>query len=117
MSKCRMCSHPLTRPGRLCRECERELARARQRDEAMGSIETVIADDAARAAEPTRPSARLRARNVVLLAFCVGLLGAAGLRFTVFDEHPTQTRSVMLDPALHAASAVPGDKRGRVTPR
>ena len=38
MTKCRMCSQRLTRPGKLCRECERELQRARA---AAASVDTL----------------------------------------------------------------------------
>ena len=42
MTHCRMCSQRLTRPGRLCRECERELDRARATAESAGNLSSAL---------------------------------------------------------------------------
>lgn len=115
--KCRMCSRPLTRVGRLCRECEHEVARLQQGAPGLDGVETIIPESRNTEAIPKRP--RLRARNVVLLAFCAGILGAAALRFAFGDEHHAPTRSIMLEGAWSTpASASSGDaQRVAVTPR
>jgi hypothetical protein len=116
MMKCRLCSQRLTRPGKLCRECEHERARAEEGATPIEGLESVIAADA-RVAE-ARHGGRIRARNVVLLAFCTGALGAGILRLVLHDGRG-EARSVMLDAALQApASVAPNaDRRRGVTPR
>jgi len=42
MKQCRMCSQRLTRPGRLCRECEHELQRARHVGLAIGELAPAV---------------------------------------------------------------------------
>lgn len=115
--KCRMCSRPLTRVGRLCRECEHEVARLRQGAPALDGVEMIVPQS--RNTERTPKRLRLRARNVVVLAFCAGILGAAALRFAVDYEHHAPTRSIMLDgawPRPPAASSREA-QRAAVTPR
>ena len=41
MMKCRLCSQRLTRPGKLCRECEHERARAEEGATPIEGLETV----------------------------------------------------------------------------
>jgi hypothetical protein len=101
--KCRMCSQVLTRPGKLCRECERELERARRADFAVDELaEIVMRSDAG---APVRGwSTKLRTpRNVIALAFCVGIAGAVSAAFVQHDSSRTP-RSVMLDMAPAAAT-------------
>ena len=95
--KCRMCSRPLTRVGRLCRECEHEVARLQQGAPALDGVEMIVPESRSTEGTPKRP--RLRARNVVVLAFCAGILGAAALRFAFGDVHRAPARSIMLDGA------------------
>ena len=108
MMRCRMCSQRLTRPGRLCRECEHELDRSR----AAASVDTLSSAmpliDATRAVEPASGwSARLRTRPVMLaVAFAVGVAGAATFHLTQPTGGPGGGSSVMLDRDLT-----------RVTPR
>ena len=87
MTNCRMCSQRLPRPGRLCRECERELDRARA---VAASVDTLspampLVDVARLANEPPGGwSAQLRSRpTVVVGAFAVGI--AAAIAFYVVD--------------------------------
>jgi hypothetical protein len=115
--KCRMCSRPLTRVGRLCRECEHEVARLQQGAPALDGVETFVPES--RNTERTPKWPRLRARNVVVLALCAGILGAAALRFAFGVEHHAPTRSIMLGgvwstPASASRSEV---QRAAVTPR
>jgi hypothetical protein len=115
--KCRMCSRPLTGAGRLCRECEHEVARERQDPPADDGTEALVPDARLAEVPPRRP--RLRARSIVALAFCAGVLGVAGLRFALADLHRTPARSIMLDAAWspHAGSASREPQRAAVTPR
>ena len=125
MTHCRMCSQRLTRPGKLCRECERELQRART---TAASVDTLSAGvpliDAARMAttQPSGWARKFRSRPTVLVAaFSVGIATAA----TLHVAHRTEAAgsgSVMIDRDLrnvtprdhHAAAQVPA--RGDVTP-
>jgi hypothetical protein len=102
--KCRMCSHPLTRPGRLCRECERELERARRADFAMDELAGFVTRSDADAPARHGWSAKLRApRNVIALACCVGIAGAVSVGLVQHGSSRT-ARSVMLDVAPAAAT-------------
>ena len=101
MTRCRMCSQRLTRPGRLCRECERELDRARA---IAASVDTLspsmpLVDLARLANEPPGGWAgQLRSRpTVVVGAFAVGI--AAAIAFYVVDvSHASAPgASVMID--------------------
>jgi hypothetical protein len=115
--KCRMCSRPLTRVGRLCRECEHEVARLQQGAPALDGVEIIVPESRNTEAAAKRP--RLRARNIVVLAFCAGILGAAALRFAFGDEHHAATRSVMLEGAWSAPASASSSEaqRAAVTPR
>ena len=115
--KCRMCSRPLTRVGRLCRECEHEIARLQQGAPALDGVETIVPES--RGTEPARRRPRLRARNGVGLAFCAGILGAAALRFALEDNHRAPTRSIMLDGAWSTQASANNSeaRRAAVTPR
>jgi hypothetical protein len=94
--KCRMCSQQLTSPGRLCRECERELERARRADLVAGELAEVVTRSHAANAR-TGWTTKLRApRHVIALAFCVGV-AAAGSAGVVQHESSRTARSVMLD--------------------
>jgi hypothetical protein len=104
--KCRLCSQQLPRPGRLCRECERELERARHADVVVGDLAAVVTRTNADANARSGWTTKLRApRNVIALAFCVGVAGAGSAVFVQHDSSRTH-RSVMLDfapaPAAHA---------------
>lgn len=102
MTQCRMCSQRLTRPGKLCRECERELDRARfagvSHDD-MAALAPII--DASRIAASTSDGgrlARMRQRgSVIAMAFTIGLVGAAGLHLAQRSTASVTPRSVMLD--------------------
>ena len=113
--KCRMCSRPLTRVGRLCRECEHELARMEQEPALFEGLHGGIAGSPAADALP-QPQRR-SARSVVLVAFCVGVLGAAGWHFLQPDESRAATRSVMLDAVAATAPHAVGEARRAPTPR
>lgn len=101
MTRCRMCSQRLPRPGRLCRDCERELDRARLVANTVAglaplgpplpvpAIEALPAD----AASP----ARSRAPIIVAMAFALGLAGAAVLLAGQRSTAPAHDASVMLD--------------------
>jgi hypothetical protein len=112
--KCRMCSTPLTRAGRLCRECEHERVRVRQDAPAQDGAELLVPESRIAEIAPRRP--RLRARSVVALAFCAGILGAAGVRFALVDEPRAPTRSIMLEPG-QAVTPPGAGQRAAVKPR
>ena len=121
MTKCRMCSQRLTRPGRLCRECERELDRERAAADGLAAvIELPDSPGAGRETERLRP---LRSRNVaVVTAFAIGIGVAAGFYVAHGARTPDDAgSSVMIDrdlsgikprvvraPASPASSAAPG---------
>jgi hypothetical protein len=60
---------------------------------------------------------RRSARSVVLAAFCVGVLGAAGWHFLQPDESRAPTRSVMLGTVASTAPHAVGEARRAPTPR
>jgi hypothetical protein len=99
MMQCRMCSQRLTRPGRLCRECERELARARHAAASVEGLETALPDVEP---DPRLPASALVAwqrRGVrvplVVAAFALGICATAAV-YTM--EHTRGAgESVMLD--------------------
>jgi hypothetical protein len=110
MRQCRMCSQRLTRPGRLCRECERELDRARHAGVAIGELAPVLSSlDASRIAGaglrwPRPPGALIAA------AFAIGVTGAIALHAVESSSHATMaTDSVMFDTR-------PATRSHRVTP-
>jgi len=97
MMQCRMCSQRLPRPGKLCRECERELERARHMGASIGELTAM---------PPLAASRRLGAGwlgrlhgpgAVVAAAFAVGLAGAVGLHVVDASQSRVASRSIMLD--------------------
>ncbi|HJU21117.1 MAG TPA: hypothetical protein VJ891_01285 [Casimicrobiaceae bacterium] len=98
MMQCRMCSQRLTRPGKLCRECEHELDRARY---SGMSIDALVAQsgggEASRLAEPGWLSRVRSPANIVAIAFAIGV-GSAGLVHVVGTQLPSApVHSVMPD--------------------
>jgi hypothetical protein len=97
-----MCSQRLTRPGKLCRECERELGRARA---AAASVDTLsgavpLIDASRMAGMPPADAwrARLRSRPALLLmAFSIGLATAATGYVVQRTRAASADASVMLD--------------------
>ncbi len=96
-----MCSQRLTRPGKLCRECERELDRARA---AQASVDTLspampLVDVARLANEaPGGWTGYLHARPVVVIgAFAVGLAAAVALYVAELPHSAAPAASVMID--------------------
>ena len=101
MTQCRMCSQRLTRPGRLCRECERELDRARAAAQSVGNLSSAVPlIDAARTATADSQgwSGRLQSRpTILMLAFSVGI-ATAGAFYVVQRSHAAgKPESVMID--------------------
>ena len=89
---CRMCSQRLTHAGKLCRECERELQRART---AAASVDTLASTvppiDAARmaSADSSGWARRIRSRPTVLVAaFSVGIATAGSVPRTLGRDDP-----------------------------
>lgn len=104
MMQCRMCSQRLTRPGKLCRECEHELGRARavaaSVDTLAGAVPLIEASRLAAGSPGRDRIARLRSRPAALAAaFTIGLATAAGA-YVVQRTHATAPASVMLDQDL-----------------
>jgi hypothetical protein len=100
MMQCRMCSQRLTRPGKLCRECERELDRARLAAASVDDLAMALSPiDASRMAGGGSPwSARLRTRSsVIAVAFAIGLGGALAIYHAQHPAVSTTAGSVMLD--------------------
>lgn len=97
MTQCRMCSQRLTRPGKLCRECERELQRARYAGLSIGElVPAPSAADASRMAG-AHWIARLRTPgSIIAVAFAMGAAAAVTLH-VVENSEAAVTRSVMLD--------------------
>jgi len=96
--QCRMCSQRLPRPGRLCRECDRELERARYAGVSIGELAPALPSvDASRmAASGWR--ARVRSPGpVIAAAFSVGLVAAVALHVVDKSEAAVTHGSVMLD--------------------
>ncbi len=115
MMQCRMCSQRMTRPGKLCRECERELDRARFAGASVGELGAAVAlIDASRMAgtgDGAGRLARLRSRGpVIAFAFTIGLAGAAALHVAQRSSAAVTPGSVMLDrdiSRVHARSFMP----------
>ena len=97
MTRCRMCSQRLTGAGRLCRECDHELARARALAEAVDGLAGVTPlAEAARAAEDRLAwTTRLPSRPAMLIAAFVVGVGAA-IAFYAMDATGPRGGSVML---------------------
>jgi hypothetical protein len=98
MMQCRMCSQRLTRPGKLCRECEHELERARQAGVSIGELVPPLATVDTSHMTGTRWVARLRSPGpVVAAAFAIGLVGAVSLHAIESSTAGVSAASVMLD--------------------
>jgi hypothetical protein len=92
-----MCSQRLTRPGRLCRECERELDRERVAADGLAAV-IELPDSPATDREAAWPAA-VRSRPAALItAFVIGIGIAAGL-YAAHGGRTTQDAgtSVMID--------------------
>lgn len=103
MMHCRMCSQRLTRPGKLCRDCERELDRARFAAASVEGPGDLLPTFDASGAMATRSGwvalARPRA-SIVAFAFVLGLTGAAAI-YLAGQTAPAQ-QSIMLERDLGA---------------
>jgi hypothetical protein len=97
MTKCRMCSQRLTRPGRLCRECERELGRERA---AADGFAAVVERPGSEGPGPeTATFGASRSRTVALFAaFAIGI-GIAASAYVVQGARSAHDggASVMID--------------------
>jgi hypothetical protein len=117
-----MCSQRLTRPGKLCRECEQELDRARLADASAGDLALTMpsGDEASQVAEFPAPHASTRLRvRLVVAAFSIGLAGAAALYIAHRPTPPQPADSVMLDRDVSAVTprlVAPKRERGDIAP-
>jgi len=103
MKQCRMCSQRLTRPGRLCRECERELSRARYVGLSAGEPPLVAALPETLPMAGNEWLAHVRApASVVAIAFAFGVAATVTLQVIEHSEAAVAHDSVML--GSHAAS-------------
>lgn len=98
MKQCRMCSQRLTRPGRLCRECERELDRARHAGVTVGELAPEVAvPDASRVAGFSAMRWPRTPGTLIAAAFAIGTLCAIALHALEPSAHAAvATDSVML---------------------
>lgn len=98
--QCRMCSQRLTRPGKLCRECERELDRARAAAASVDDLSSAVPliDAGGRTTAESIGWPQLRSRPTVLvMAFSVGLATAVAV-YAVRGSHVAdKPASVMID--------------------
>ena len=122
MMQCRMCSQRLPRPGRLCRECDRELERARHAGVSIGEAASAVPS------VDGSPIAvigwRVRAPGpIIAAAFSVGVVAAIALHVIDKSEAAVTHGSVMLDTAgarasrrvsVGEASPLPVSARGEV---
>ena len=98
MMQCRMCSQRLPRPGRLCRECDRELERARYAGVSIGELAPALASADASRMAASGWRARVRSPGpVIAAAFSVGLVAAIALHVVDKSEAAVTHGSVMLD--------------------
>lgn len=98
MTQCRMCSQRMTRPGRLCRECERELARARYAGVSLGEVEPTLASAEASRVVANDWLARLRTPgSAIAVAFAIGVSATVALHVADNSEAAVAHGSVMLD--------------------
>lgn len=102
MMHCRMCSQRLPRPGKLCRECERELDRARLAANTVAGLAPLGPAFAPPTIEELpgegASGARFRLRApLVAAAFALGLAGAAALYAGQRAGASGHDASVMLD--------------------
>jgi hypothetical protein len=101
--QCRMCSQRLTGPGKLCRECDRELARARSltaSTEGLASMPLPLDPSALELQDGLAWTSRLTSRTAIVVgAFVIGSALAAAL-YSV--EHARASgESVMLGDLRH----------------
>ena len=98
MTQCRMCSQRMTRPGRLCRECERELQRARYVGVSLGDIEPTLAAAEASRVVANDWLARLRTPgSAIAVAFAIGVSATVAMHIADNSEAAVTHGSVMLD--------------------
>jgi len=98
MTQCRMCSQRMTRPGRLCRECERELQRARYAGVSLGEIDPTLASAEASRVVANDWLARLRTPgSAMAVAFAIGVSATVALHVADNSEAAVAHGSVMLD--------------------
>src|SRR5690242_17442508 len=103
MKQCRMCSQRLTRSGRLCRECERELSRARFVGLSAGEPPLIAALPETLPMAGQQWLARIRGpASVVAIAFAFGVAATVTLQVIERSEAAVAHDSVML--GSHAAS-------------
>ena len=106
MTKCRMCSQRLTRPGKLCRECERELDRERAAADGLAAV--VELPDSGGAGPEAASLGALRSRTVALfVAFGLGI-GIAASAWVVHGTRNAQDAG---------ASVMIGRDLSGITPR
>ena len=81
--QCRMCSQRLTRPGKLCHECDRELARARSltaSTEGLAAMPLPLDPSAIEIQDSLAWTSRLTSRTALVVgAFVMGSALAAAL--------------------------------------
>jgi hypothetical protein len=94
MMRCRMCSQRLPRPGRLCRECDRELERARYAGVSIGELAPSPSSVEASRMAPSGSRARSPG-PVIAAAFSVGLVAAVALHVVDKSEAAVTRASVM----------------------
>jgi hypothetical protein len=88
----------MTRPGRLCRECERELQRARYAGVSLGEIEPTLAAAEASRVVANDWLARLRTPgSAIAVAFAIGVSATVALHIANSSEAAMTHGSVMLD--------------------
>jgi hypothetical protein len=100
MTHCRMCSQRLTRSGRLCRECERELTRARMAGIPIEPPASPATSEVARIAMTANGAAstRLLGRAPVIVAvLSIGAAVAATFHIAGRSDAAVAPRSVMLE--------------------
>ncbi|HLX26988.1 MAG TPA: hypothetical protein VKV24_00675 [Casimicrobiaceae bacterium] len=103
MMQCRMCSQRLTRPGKLCRECERELDRARYSGMSMDALVAQSGGgEASRLADAGWLSRVRSPATIVAIALAIGV-GSAGVLHTV-ETLPSSAPVHSVMPDVDAAS-------------
>jgi len=99
MMQCRMCSQRLTRPGKVCRECERELERARHAAASVEGLGTAMPEIEPDQLVPVSALAAWQRRGVrvplAVAAFALGIGATAGV-YTM-QRTAGADESVMLD--------------------
>jgi hypothetical protein len=100
MTHCRMCSQRLTRPGRLCRECERELTRARMAGIPIEPPALPATSEVARmamAANGVAPNRLLGRAPLIVAVLSIGAAVAATFHVAGRSDAAVAPRSVMLE--------------------